>query len=99
VRSKVVTVMPEHLAPENRHPVEPRGGYQGAPGQDSAHENTDKPELTVVIPDEPPLLTPLAAEALLRLVQHVAAQRGDAQVVPMPARNVSNDEKYGRKAA
>jgi hypothetical protein len=91
--------MPEHLAPENRHPVEPRGGYQGAPGQDSAHENTDKPELTVVIPDEPPLLTPLAAEALLRLVQHVAAQRGDAQVVPMPARNVNDDDEDGRKAA
>jgi hypothetical protein len=31
--------------------------------------------VTVVVPDDPPLLTPLAAEALLRLVQHVAAQR------------------------
>ena len=35
--------------------------------------------LTVVVPDDPPLLTPLAAEALLRLVQHVAAQR-DSQI-------------------
>jgi hypothetical protein len=33
----------------------------------------------VVGPDEPPLLTPLAAEALLRLIQHVAAQR-DSQI-------------------
>jgi len=33
----------------------------------------------VVVPDDPPLLTPLAAEALLRLVQHVAAQR-DSQI-------------------
>ena len=35
--------------------------------------------LTVVVPDDPPLLRPLAAEALLRLVQHVAA-RHDCQV-------------------
>jgi len=36
--------------------------------------------LTVVVPDDPPLLTPpAAAEALLRLVQHVAAQR-DSQI-------------------
>jgi DNA invertase Pin-like site-specific DNA recombinase len=35
--------------------------------------------VTVVVPDDPPLLTPLAAEALLRLVQHVAA-RCDTQI-------------------
>lgn len=34
-----------------------------------------EPDLTVVVPTDPPLLTPLAAEALLRLVQHVAARR------------------------
>jgi hypothetical protein len=38
-----------------------------------------EPDLSVVVPDDPPLLTPLAAEALLRLIQHVAAQR-DSQV-------------------
>jgi hypothetical protein len=37
------------------------------------------PDLTVVVPDDPPLLTPLVAEALLRLIQHVAAQR-DSQI-------------------
>jgi hypothetical protein len=91
--------MREHPVPENGHPVERHGGRPDARGRDLAHESTDKPELTVVVPDEPPLLTPLAAEALLRLVQHVAAQRGDAQVVPMPARNVNDDDEDGRKAA
>jgi hypothetical protein len=38
-----------------------------------------EPDLTVVVPDDPPLLTPLAAEALLRLIKHVAAQR-DSQI-------------------
>lgn len=36
-----------------------------------------EPDIAVVVPGDPPLLTPLAAEALLRLVQHVAARRGN----------------------
>lgn len=49
------------------------------PRDEDHRENNAAPDLTVVVPDEPPLLTPLAAEALLRLIQHVAAQR-DRQV-------------------
>lgn len=46
--------------------------------KDSGESKTE-PDLTVVVPDDPPLLTPLAAEALLRLIQHVAA-KCDSQV-------------------
>lgn len=47
--------------------------------KDDPSDGTAEPDLTVVLPDDPPLLTPLAAEALLRLIQHVAAQC-DSQV-------------------
>jgi len=48
----------------------------------------DKLELTVVVPEESPLLTPPAAAALLRLLdaRHADARRsGPAQVVPAEA--------------
>jgi hypothetical protein len=55
------------------------GPAHAGPRNEDHRENSAEPDLTVVVPDEPPLLTPLAAEALLRLVQHVAAQR-DSQI-------------------
>ncbi len=35
-----------------------------------------RPALTVVLPDDPPVLSPGAAGALLRLLLNVAARRG-----------------------
>ncbi len=72
--------------------------------RDNGHR--DQPEPTVVLPDDPPQLTPSAAAALLRLLRHASAQDagardgGTAQVVPLPVRNVDdNPSEHGRKAA
>jgi len=55
------------------------GRTQDDPREEDRGDSSVGPDLTVVLPDDPPLLTPLAAEALLRLIQHVAAQR-DSQI-------------------
>ena len=52
------------------------GRVQADPREEDHGDGSAGPDLTVVVPDDPPLLTPLAAEALLRLVQHVAERRG-----------------------
>jgi hypothetical protein len=54
------------------------GPAQANPLKDDGGDSAPEPELTVAVPDDPPLLTPLAGEALLRLVQHVAARRDQA---------------------
>jgi hypothetical protein len=54
---------------------------EAGPRAENRRGSSAEPDLTVMVPDDPPLLTPLAAEALLRLIQHVAAQH-DSQVQP-----------------
>jgi hypothetical protein len=54
------------------------GRAQAHPRKEDRSDSSAEPDLTVVLPDDPPLLTPLAAEALLRLIQHVAAERDQA---------------------
>jgi hypothetical protein len=47
------------------------------PAQADPHEkDREEPGLTVVVPEDPPLLTPLAADALLKLIRHVAGRHG-----------------------
>lgn len=49
---------------------------QADPRKEDHEDSSAEPGLTVVTPEYPPLLSPLAAEALLRLIQHVAARQG-----------------------
>lgn len=66
----------------------------------------DQPDPTVVLPADPPSLTPPAAAALLRLLQHAetrdsgARHTGTAQIVPLPAPSRDDSPReHGRKAA
>jgi hypothetical protein len=65
-----------------------------------------QPDPTVVRPEDPLVLTPPAAAALLRLIRHASAQdavaghAAAAQVVPFPARDGDDGPReQGRKAA
>jgi len=56
-----------------------------------SHERPDA-DVTVVVPDEPPVLTPLAAAALLRLIRDVQRRRASACSQTSSAELSSADE-------
>lgn len=52
-------------------------------------------ELTILVPAHPPVITPPAARALLRLLMNAAREQTTASI----ARNLHQDSDTGRRAA
>lgn len=91
--------MTEH--PRRQAPIElglaPADSERPAPVHGTRKEET-QPELIVIVPDDPPILTPPAAMAVLRLIR--AAHHTRSRNLPQePAKDRDNRSPTRRKAA
>jgi len=73
------------------HPHRRRPGGEDGPAGPGA--------LTVVVPAEPPMFTPSAAAALLRLIHNLRRARAEAGRVPSVGPAVGEDPSFEGRAA